>query len=308
MGAGQSKTNAGATGAAAGSSPPPCAAGAAAWTPDAASGTPSTSAPSSAPCPVVSTPHTLGQYNVYNQRIDGTGAKVVDKSEEGALARLLTLGWRTSKLDDKNNMPLEANQQPAAGQRKPISTQREASSIPKSGTGTTWTYPSPQMFFNALVRKGKADDVDEDDMDDVVFVHNGMNEATWDLVKRWELLHADECPEPKLLRFRGRPHDLSPLARARSLVTGEVPFDRHDWYIDRNGREVRYVIDFYWDEAKAAADTMQGFEVQARPALDSAQAALDRLKMNVYVQCERWGMPCPISGHQTDGKKYTRPE
>ena len=25
----------------------------------------------------------------------------------------------------------------------------------------------------------------------------------------------------------------------------EAPFDRHDWIVDRCGREVRYVIDFY---------------------------------------------------------------
>jgi hypothetical protein len=30
-----------------------------------------------------------------------------------------------------------------------------------------------------------------------------------------------------------------------------LPFDRHDWYVDRCGKEVRYVIDFYFDEDKA---------------------------------------------------------
>ena len=45
-------------------------------------------------------------------------------------------------------MPLEPNQQPCAGQRKVISTQREASNIPKGGTDSTWLYPSPQMFYN----------------------------------------------------------------------------------------------------------------------------------------------------------------
>ena len=58
------------------------------------------------------------------------------------------------------------------------------------------------------------------------------------------------------LRFLGRPHDLSPMARVRSLFYGDVPFDRHDWYVDRNGEEVRYVIDFYFDEEKAG--TMEG--------------------------------------------------
>ena len=25
----------------------------------------------------------------------------------------------------------------------------------------------------------------------------------------------------------------------------QLPFDRHDWIVDRNGKEVRYVIDYY---------------------------------------------------------------
>ena len=214
---------------------------------------------------------------------------------------------------------MEANQQPSVGQLKPLSVDREPSTIPKGGTESTWTYPSPQMFFNALNRKGKADGVDEEDMENVIFFHNGMNERTWEMVKRWEALHYaeyDEKNQPKLsrcvgregpaktsrwtraererknreceqalartcvcvcvcaqseclgleltvppsldrsLRFLGRPHDLSPMARVRSLFYGDVPFDRHDWYVDRNGEEVRYVIDFYFDEEKAG--TMEG--------------------------------------------------
>jgi hypothetical protein len=43
----------------------------------------------------------------------------------------------------------------------------------------------------------------------------------------------------------------SPLARLRSWWTGEVPFDRHDWVVDRCGQEVRYVIDFYFYDDRA---------------------------------------------------------
>ena len=45
----------------------------------------------------------------------------------------------------------------------------------------------------------------------------------------------------------------SPLARISSWLGGSLPFDRHDWYVDRNGQEVRYVIDFYFDEEKAGS-------------------------------------------------------
>jgi len=71
-------------------------------------------------------------------------------------------------------MPLEPNQVPCAGQRRPLPTSRTPSTIPKAGAaaGGTWVYPSPQMFFNALARKGKGDGVKEEDMESVVHAHN----------------------------------------------------------------------------------------------------------------------------------------
>lgn len=41
------------------------------------------------------------------------------------------------------------------------------------------------------------------------------------------------------------------MARLMSWVGGPLPFDRHDWFVDRCGDEVRYVIDFYFDDNKA---------------------------------------------------------
>jgi cytochrome c heme-lyase len=36
-----------------------------------------------------------------------------------------------------------------------------------------------------------------------------------------------------------------------SWFGGQLPFDRHDWWVDRCGQEVRYVIDFYFHEEAA---------------------------------------------------------
>jgi hypothetical protein len=48
------------------------------------------------------------------------------------------------------------NQKPAPDQPFSLSTDREKSSIPKAvENGETWEYPSPQMFWNAMVKKGK---------------------------------------------------------------------------------------------------------------------------------------------------------
>lgn len=185
------------------------------------------------------------------------------------------------KLDPSNMMPATPNQLPSPGQQSRLSTERVPSTIPKSETGMTWTYPSPQMFYNALKRKGKADDVEEADMDSVVAIHNTMNEGTWEKVLDWERrFHCDECPDPKLRRFRGRPHDLSPAARFRTMFRGyPAPFDRHDWVVDRCGKkDVRYVIDYYYRE------TAQGepIELHVRPAADSVGAVWDRFRLNAF--------------------------
>ena len=87
----------------------------------------------------------------------------------------------------------------------------------------------------------------------------------------------------------------SPIARVRSWFGGALPFDRHDWYVDRCGEEVRYVIDFYFDEDKAG--TAEAFTITARPAVDNLDAALDRVRMRIYKTCARYGLPCPITGH-----------
>ncbi|PNW75442.1 hypothetical protein CHLRE_12g526603v5 [Chlamydomonas reinhardtii] len=39
----------------------------------------------------------------------------------------------------------------------------------------------------------------------------GMNEATWQRVAQWEMLHRGECDTPTVLRFQAKPHDLSRL-------------------------------------------------------------------------------------------------
>ena len=94
----------------------------------------------------------------------------------------------SQEIDPKNNMPA-ANQTPAPGQVTVLPTERVKSSIPKGGTEGHWLYPSPQMFYNSLVRKNKADGVEESDVSMVVSIHNEMNERTWGAMLEWEALH-----------------------------------------------------------------------------------------------------------------------
>lgn len=46
----------------------------------------------------------------------------------------------------------------------------------------------------------------------------------------------------------------------------ELPFDRHDWIIDRCGKEVRYIIDYY--DGGALDDKYKFALLDVRPAMD----------------------------------------
>nr|XP_003477652.1 cytochrome c-type heme lyase-like [Cavia porcellus] len=183
-------------------------------------------------------------------------------------------------LDPSNLMP-PPNQTPAPEQPFALSTIREESSIPRADSEKKWVYPSEQMFWNAMLRKGwrwKDEDISQKDMYNIIKIHNQNNEQAWKEILKWEALHAVECPcGPSLIRFRGKAKQYSPRARIRSWMGYESPFDRHDWIIDRCGTEVRYVIDYY--DGGDVNENYQFAILDVRPALDSLSAVWDRMKV-----------------------------
>ncbi|TRY74690.1 hypothetical protein TCAL_08373 [Tigriopus californicus] len=187
---------------------------------------------------------------------------------------------------DPRNMMEPPNQRPAPDQPFELPKEREKSTIPKSGTGETWVYPSQQMFWNAMLRKGwrwKEEDITPKAMEHIIRIHNVNNEAAWQEVLKWEALHAEECRSPSLKSFGGKATAFSPRARFRGLMGYEMPFDRHDWLVDRCGREVRYIIDYY--DGGDVSPTDHKFAIlDVRPALDSPTAAWDRMKVAFW----RW--------------------
>ncbi|XP_002993340.2 probable cytochrome c-type heme lyase [Selaginella moellendorffii] len=222
-------------------------------------------------------------YDVYGRRIDEEARR---ERDVWRMPRHLYYGGQWEAMNPANSMPLQPNQRRAPGQKEELPTFRQVSSIPKAGTDETWVYPSQQMFYNSLVRKNKADDVTEKDMAAVVTTHNAVNEGTWARLLQWEQAYGRLFPEsskdePRLLHFRGRPHDLSPKARLKKLLGYGQPFDRHDWTVDRGGREMRYVIDFYYDDA-ASESNRWPFSIDVRPALDSPTALLLRARMLLH--------------------------
>lgn len=188
---------------------------------------------------------------------------------------------------DPSNMEAPPNQTPASDQPFSLSTERQVSSIPRAADDkSNWVYPSPQMFWNAMLRKGwrwKSDDLSQQDMNNIIRIHNVNNELAWQEILKWEALHAHECGDPKLKRFGGKATDYSPRARFRSWLGYELPFDRHDWIVDRCGKEVRYVIDYY-DGGKVDPQDYRFAILDVRPALDSWDNAWDRMKVAWY----RW--------------------
>lgn len=240
------------------------------------------SAGSSSGCPIVSKsgsvgvdkpscPVDYGKSSIFNK----------DKNNDNSMV-----------MNPMNNMPMDISSQRLPGQKISLPTERTISSIPRgeSDDQGLWEYPSPQQMLNAMVRKGKGENIPEDAVESMVDVHNFLNEGAWQQILEWEKDYTKQTKvEPRLLKFTGRPYDLSP--RARSLLflskifpqtfNDQPPFDRHDWTVlrskgkDRGWQEVRYVIDYY-SAPDDEATGMPAFILDTRPALDSPTAVIDR--------------------------------
>ncbi|KNC83833.1 hypothetical protein, variant [Sphaeroforma arctica JP610] len=215
-----------------------------------------------------------------------------------------TLGCKSpdpnsEELDPTNNMyKPESMQSMHPKQTEKLETERVTSTIPRVD-GHKWVYPSPQMFYNAMAKKGW--DPKEQDMSTVVAIHNNVNEQTWHKVMMWESLHppprnGPPPPAPTLKSFEGKPTTLTPKARFNTWMGKQAPFDRHDWVIERGPAdgpkvEVRYVIDFY------AHDPGNGMPpttlIDARPAIDSFGSLVDRFRMRALVLRRKWGFDSP---------------
>ncbi|XP_038049519.1 cytochrome c-type heme lyase-like [Patiria miniata] len=215
-----------------------------------------------------------------------TGAAVSECPMTGASSPALMTDSRTDDIDPLNMMP-PPNQRPAPDQPFSLSTDRQVSNIPKGNKdGEHWVYPSEQMFWNAMLRKGwrwQPDDISQGDMHNIIKIHNANNEQAWQEVLKWEALHAKECGDPKLQSFGGKYTALSPRAKYRMWLGYERPFDRHDWIVDRCGKKVRYIIDYY-DSGVVDTDTYKFALLDVRPALDSPGAVWDRMKVAYW----RW--------------------
>uniref|UniRef100_A0A1I7T0Q1 Holocytochrome c-type synthase n=1 Tax=Caenorhabditis tropicalis TaxID=1561998 RepID=A0A1I7T0Q1_9PELO len=192
------------------------------------------------------------------------------------------VGADKGSINPLNNELAHPNQKPAPDQPFPLPTERKQSTIPKAGTEKeTWLYPSPQMFWNAMLKKGwrwQDDSLSQKDMENIISIHNANNEEAWKEVLKWENLLHPECAEPKLKSFKGDAKNISPRARFRKLFLGyDLPFDRHDWVVDRCGtKQVQYVIDYY-DGGMVDPQSKLFTILDVRPAMNDIGNIWDRM-------------------------------
>ncbi|KAE8348161.1 cytochrome c/c1 heme-lyase [Aspergillus coremiiformis] len=225
-----------------------------------------------------------------------------------------------SKLNPLNYMFSSISQERAPNQTLDLPVERESSSIPRGDIDSNWEYPSPQQMYNAMLRKGYTD-TPQDAVEAMVAVHNFLNEGAWQEIVGWERLFSkglkegwEKCRrgeenigldaakeelagtsehenQPRLLKFKGRPQELTPKAQILQTLGWlypakfgtPAPFDRHDWFVLRETpsgpKEIRYVIDYYSGPPEPTGEPV--FYLDIRPALDTPTAGIERLM--------RWG-------------------
>ena len=161
-----------------------------------------------------------------------------------------------------------------------LSTSRVVSTIPNRDGN--WAYPSEEQFYRNAVAKGHS--VDPVDMEAVVGIHNAVNEETWRRIVEIEnRLHHAICPAgPKLVRFVGKPGETSLKAQLKHSLGGFVlPFDRHEWTIDRCGTgQFKYDVDFY-DGPRDPSGKVNIF-IDARPKLNTFAGLFDTLRSSFH--------------------------
>ncbi|KAF9887869.1 hypothetical protein FE257_009529 [Aspergillus nanangensis] len=184
----------------------------------------------------------------------------------------------------------------AASHGAPSNAETETGHDEKSGN---WIYPSERQFFEALMRKGNtpASTTSASELAtsvaSIIPIHNAVNERAWQQILQWENRGprsdpgSKKCGGPRLYSFRGLgvdPQFLSPRARVNNLMGYQLPFDRHDWVVERcDGERVEYVIDFYQGKSSGNG-TASGLASNAGPGKLSFYLDV-RPKLNTLEGC-----------------------
>lgn len=171
----------------------------------------------------------------------------------------------------------------SASHASPSNAESETGHDPTTGN---WVYPSERQFFDALVRKanvpGSTTSAKElaTSVASIIPIHNAVNEKAWQEILKWESRSpssdpgSQKCGGPRLYAFRGLGTEsqfVSPRARLNGLMGYQLPFDRHDWVVERCGGErVEYVIDFYQGKTAPSSPSPASPQQGGDPGIMSA--------------------------------------
>ncbi|KAK8107572.1 cytochrome c-type heme lyase [Apiospora kogelbergensis] len=207
-----------------------------------------------------SSPATQKQQQQLQSQPPKTGGVLDTGREISTIPRASSMPSRTPSATDNG----AATSHGSAASSRPANQEQETGADAATGN---WVYPSEKMFFEAMKRKGH--DPQSADMRTVVPIHNAVNERAWAEIKKWEgpWVEGTSCGGPRLHSFSGLSTKLSPKARFNTLLGYQSPFDRHDWVVDRCGKEIEYVIDFY--AGRPGGDSKLSFYLDVRPKLNS---------------------------------------
>eukprot|EP01083_Nonionella_stella_P083412 230646_1 len=152
---------------------------------------------------------------------------------------------------------------------------RHPSTVPAAGRGNSedgrsWINPSANQLLNACKRKNK--NMEEKDKGSVALIHGEVIEKTWNAVLQYEQLHYRTCDCPKLSSFEGMHGKPSFKAKILNKLGYPLPWDRHDWYVDRCGKQIRYIIDYHH-----GLQSDQPYILDCRPDLKRFSNIMDRL-------------------------------
>ncbi|OQO02932.1 hypothetical protein B0A48_11215 [Cryoendolithus antarcticus] len=217
--------------------------------------------------PLPSTPSPLQRYSLDTGRWQTGATPPHSHSPTPRRPRVLTLDTHREISTIPRALPSADKPLNTAERAALPPANSEADSGQDSASGN-WIYPSQEMFFAAMKRKGH--EANPADMNSIVPIHNAVNERAWTEIKNWERRRGSEmCGGPKLVSFAGDSKALTPKARVMGWMGYEAPFDRHDWVVDRCGTRVEYVIDFYSGKDEGLKGKSLSFYLDARPKVNS---------------------------------------
>eukprot|EP00049_Salpingoeca_infusionum_P005036 m.87465 g.87465 ORF g.87465 m.87465 type:complete len:233 (+) comp12831_c1_seq1:267-965(+) len=214
------------------------------------------------------------------------------KEEQAAAAAAAVPAMSMEEPPDTPDTPIQATHATAKVTQvaNPTSPMDEvpASRIPADGGGNSehgdyWLNPSPRQLKLALDKREKP--IEEGDAPDVANVHELVVNMSWEEVMVYEDLHKRDCPNVTLSRFRGMDGIYSIKARLFKMFSGITPFDRHDWTVNRCGKEVTYIIDYY------SVDDEDGdpqYFIDCRPAGWGGLADRARIAFRKWRAGQQW--------------------